>query len=51
MTRTPCACVSPDAHECWALRSGINELDYEAVLMDGRPCDCPCHDRQEDDDE
>lgn len=48
MTSTPCACVSPDAHECWAGRYGIDPSDIALIEVDGGPCDCPCHDKPEE---
>jgi hypothetical protein len=46
-----CACVSPDAYECHAHRYGIDEQDLAAIEMDGGPCECKCHQSEEDDDE
>jgi hypothetical protein len=48
MIDKPCACVSPDKWECWALRYGIDEQDRGAIEMDGGPCDCPCHDQEDE---
>ena len=39
-----CACVSDDAHHCWALRyhghTGVSEL---TIHNEGGPCECDCH--------
>lgn len=48
MTDRPCACVSEDAYECWAWRYGIDEQDLAAIEIDGGPCECVCHKREED---
>jgi hypothetical protein len=36
-----CACLSPDAERCMALRYGLN-LDDDDV----EPCQCTCHDEE-----
>lgn len=44
-----CACVEDDAYDCWAqryLRYGRSPSD---VIADGGPCDCSCHQGNEDD--
>lgn len=47
-----CACMSSDAHNCWALRyhghTGISEL---TVHSEGGPCECSCHETDLDEDE
>jgi len=46
-----CACLSHDAHNCWALRyhghTGVSEL---TVHNEGGPCECECHEIEEDED-
>lgn len=41
-----CACLSPDAYECWAWRYGCCISD---VVDDGGPCFCSCHDEEDGD--
>ncbi len=59
MTEQTCACVSEDAYECWRIRYGLAPRcglvlkrggDGE-LLPDNGPCDCPCHDGTEEDDD
>jgi hypothetical protein len=44
-----CACYSADAHNCWALRyhghTGVSELTVNA---EGGPCECFCHEVEDD---
>jgi hypothetical protein len=45
-----CGRLSHDAHNCWALRyhghAGVSEL---TVNREGGPCECECHEVEEDD--
>jgi hypothetical protein len=38
-----CACRHPDAFECMRIRHGQFAYSY-----DDEPCECRCHDEQED---
>lgn len=44
-----CGCWSKDAHNCWARRyhghTGVSEL---TVHNEGGPCECACHEIEED---
>jgi hypothetical protein len=52
MSEIRCACRSIYAHDCWALRhhghTGVSEL---TVTHEGGPCECSCHDDEQDDDD
>lgn len=43
-----CACVSTDERICFAARYGISLHEVEPQ---GGPCECCCHDREEDEDD
>jgi hypothetical protein len=46
-----CACKSLDAFRCWEIRYGFDaDADMADIEMDGGPCQCACHDADEDDD-
>ena len=48
MTNLPdCDCQDEDPWECWAIRNGIDPNDESAVELDGGPCNCPCHGKQQ----
>lgn len=44
-----CACQSVDEYRCWEMRYGPRDWDVGEVEMDGGPCECPCHDEEDDD--
>lgn len=44
-----CACPSEDAYRCWATRYGPRDWDIGEIEMDGGPCECPCHDDEDED--
>ena len=47
-----CACKSPDAYECWAIRYDLPpDFMGEEVEMDGGPCQCACHEPDPFDDD
>jgi hypothetical protein len=46
---TKCACVSTDAYRCWAVRYGKSAWDRAEIDMDGGPCECACHEDDEED--
>lgn len=46
--KTICACHSIDAYDCWASRYGLPPMDPWAVVRDGGPCMCACHDEEDD---
>jgi len=37
-----CACVSPDAYECLAIRYGFDDEDDD----DDAHCECACHEQE-----
>lgn len=44
-----CACVSDDAHDCWAIRYGMRPMaSFRDVERDGGPCQCGCHEPDDD---
>ena len=43
-----CACKGLDAWQCWAARYGI---PLSEVRDDGGPCECQCHDQEDEYDE
>ena len=45
-----CACVSTDAYACWARRYNMSQFDCVAIDDDGGPCECDCHQGDEDED-
>lgn len=45
-----CCCKDPDRYECERLRNRPNNLDhYPNDYLEGEPCECCCHDRDDDD--
>jgi hypothetical protein len=48
--RTPCACMNPDAYDCWCL-SHFQPPETPATEIDAAsgPCPCSCHDDSDDD--
>jgi len=50
VTERSCACHSTDAYDCWQSRYPSNERQSaQEIEMDGGPCQCSCHDEQEED--
>ena len=40
-----CACPVDDRYWCWAHRYGVQVHEVEE---DGGPCECPCHEEEDD---
>ena len=45
-----CACLDEDARRCFEKRY-IGTTKENEVAMAGETCECPCHDRQDEDGE
>lgn len=43
--KVQCACPSSASYECWSIRY---DIDLGNVAADGGPCQCACHDKQEE---